>query len=75
MDGLGRIRPGVIPESRSAEFRFGIFGRAVAVSLTAGVAMSLAGCGKEGHTGPGYASKDNVVEDDAGDGPIAKDES
>jgi lipoprotein LprG len=45
--------------------RIGILGRAIAVTLTAGVALSLAGCGDTGNSGPGYASKDDVVKADA----------
>jgi lipoprotein LprG len=51
--------------------RFGIFGRALALTLTAGVAVSLAGCGNE-HTGHGSASKDNVVQVDPGDAPLGR---
>lgn len=52
--------------------RFGILGRAVAVTLTAGVALSVAGCGDTGNSGPGYASKDTVAQEDPADAPIAQ---
>lgn len=54
--------------------RFGILGRSLVVTLTAGVALGLAGCGDQGSSGPGYASKDNVVKETDGDAPLASDE-
>jgi lipoprotein LprG len=52
--------------------RFGIFGRAIAVTVTAGVALSLTGCGDTQNSGPGYASKDDIVK--VGDAPLARSE-
>ena len=44
--------------------RLGITGRLLAVTVTAGLALGVAGCGDEGHSGPGYASKDSTVKAD-----------
>src|ERR1700712_1862781 len=41
--------------------RLGIAGRALVVTVTAGMAFGVAGCGNEGHSGPGYASKNSTV--------------
>ncbi len=54
--------------------RHGTLGRALAVTLTAGVLFGLAGCGDQGASGPGYASKDNVVEPGSNDAPLSRDE-
>jgi hypothetical protein len=49
------------------------FGRAIAVTLTAGVALCLAGCGDQHTSGPGYATKDKTVEAN-GDAPLGRTE-
>lgn len=54
--------------------RHGNLGRALAVTLTAGVMFGLAGCGDEGASGPGYASKDNIVEPGSSDAALSRDE-
>jgi lipoprotein LprG len=54
--------------------RFGMLSRGLALALTAGVVLSLAGCGNEGNTGPGYASKDNVVEAEDANAPLTRDQ-
>lgn len=55
--------------------RFRILGRGLAVTLTVGVVFGLAGCGDAQTSGPGDASKDNVVgESDTGGAPLARDE-
>ncbi len=57
--------------------RFGTFGRAVAVSLTAGVALTLTGCGSDSSDGgsSGSASDStNSTNSSDGDGALARDE-
>ena len=51
--------------------RFGAAGRTVALTLTVGVTISLAGCGSSPLSGPGYASKDNTTRHSA---PLSRDE-
>jgi len=51
-----------------------ILWRAVALTVTAGVALGGAGCGNADHTGPGYASKDIVAQEDAADAPLTRDQ-
>ncbi len=46
--------------------RLGILARSLALTLTAGVVFGLAGCGDQGSTAPGYASKDNAATIDSG---------
>jgi lipoprotein LprG len=54
--------------------RIGMLGRAMAVTLTAAVMFGAGGCGDQGGSGPGYASKDNVVEPGDSDAPLTQDE-
>ena len=54
--------------------RFVLLGRAVAITLTAGVAFGLTGCGNEGSSGPGNASTDNVVKKSDSDAPLSREE-
>jgi lipoprotein LprG len=46
--------------------RLGTAGRTLAITVTAGMAFGLAGCGNEADSGPGFASKDKTVEVDQG---------
>lgn len=52
----------------------GTLGRAVAVTLTAGVVFGLAGCGDQQPAGPGYAIKDNIVEPGNSAAALGRDE-
>ena len=60
--------------------RLGVFGRAVAVTVTTGVALTLAGCGDQGASSAGSsgedssASKDSSVKVDDSAGGLSKDE-
>lgn len=51
--------------------RLGTFARAAAITLTAGLAFGLAGCGDDAPSGPGYASTDSKVQ--TGDAALTRD--